>query len=119
MSGGSAVALAVALDAAAAGPGSGGPSSAGPEGSVQVNAGAAVDAERTRLWLDTKGWMDEVCKRLQLSLDEASTRANVKDAATFQVWYETGKPHDVTRQLRVWVKNLLKDAQVSTAPAPT
>ena len=78
---------------------------------------ANADAERIRLWMDTKGWMNEVCKRLQLSLEEASLRASVKDKSTFEQWYLTGKPHDVTRLLRVWVKSLIKDAQLAAAAA--
>ena len=82
-------------------------------------ADVPLDAERRRLWDDTKGWMDEVCKRLNLTLQEAAARANVRDAETFQQWHATGKPHEVTRQLRVWVKNLLKDAQASLCHAFT
>ena len=65
-----------------------------------------------RLWTDTKDWMDAICKRLNMSLQDAAARANVTDAATFQQWFETGKPQKVTRQLRVWVKNLLNEAKV-------
>ena len=94
-------------------PGSPAPATTSTSSAKDANA----DAERIRLWMDTKGWMNEVCKRLQLSLEEASLRASVKDKSTFEQWYLTGKPHDVTRLLRVWVKSLIKDAQLAAAAA--
>jgi len=84
---------------------------AGAAGGAAAGGAAAGEAERTRLWMDTKGWMDEVCKRLQLSTEEAAVRASVK-RHDFDQWYSTGQPHNVTRQLRVWIKQLLQDAQV-------
>jgi hypothetical protein len=75
-------------------------------------ASEPLDAERIRLWTDTKDWMDAICKRLNLSLQDVAARANVKDAATFQQWFDTGKPQKVTRQLRVWVKDLVDEAKV-------
>ena len=75
-------------------------------------ASEPLDAERIRLWTDTKDWMDAICKRLNLSLQDVAARANVNDAATFQQWFDTGKPQKVTRQLRVWVKDLVDEAKV-------
>ena len=58
-----------------------------------------------------ESWLHEVCKRLSLSLPEAALRASVKKE-DFDEWCTTGKPQHVTRSLRVWIKNLLQDAQV-------
>ena len=110
---------------AAGGQGGAPPAPSGEAACTPVKAGAVADggdsgaaggaaageAERTRLWMDTKGWMDEVCKRLQLSTEEAALRASVK-RDDFDQWYSTGQPQNVTRQLRVWIKQLLQDAQV-------
>jgi len=109
----------------AGGQGGAAPESSGEAANAHVKAGAGADggdagaaggaaageAERTRLWMDTKGWMDEVCKRLQLSTEMAALRASVK-RDDFDQWYSTGQPQHVTRQLRVWIKQLLQDAQV-------
>ena len=93
----------------------------GSTGSTAVGAVVATKgtADRVRLWKDSKAWLDGICKRLQISEVEAAECANIKDTQTFKSWHATGQPSHVTRLLRVWVKSVLRAAQIAAdARAP-
>ena len=92
----------------------------GSTGSTAVGAVVATKgtADRVRLWKDSKAWLDGICKRLQISEVEAAECANIKDTQTFKSWHATGQPSHVTRLLRVWVKSVLRAAQIAADAHP-